>query len=357
MAPSLPTLGADTFQGPQPGLAGAEPRSEERIHPSALPETQPGEGVRPEDRVASLLRIAGRFGTGVPLRKLHELLPSEGPGTVDALRSWLEERPSLAHVENGRAFAPTIAVTSGSEREARAEYYRKYAERLWGGPLSFAQDLVRCVGISGSTAFGEPQSGDDLDLFVVPRTGALWWFLARMYLTLRIIRRRHPAFQGPPLCLNYVLEENIARSEFASRNDPLFAREALNVAILSGEDYYRGLVASAPWMRDMFPRLYDIRSQSPGNLDPSPVPFSIRAMNLAVYPLVALYLHMGGLIRNWRERRAGSPDWCFRTETSRGRLAFPSRRFDQLREQYLESSDLRPGDEGGVGSTRVSTVR
>ncbi|HLM91134.1 MAG TPA: glycosyltransferase [Thermoplasmata archaeon] len=287
-----------------------------------------------EDRVASLLTVAGTFGTGVPLGQLRELLPSSGPESVEALRSWLEERPGLARLDGQRAFAPTAVVTPAADRMERARQYRKRAEALWDGPLSFAQDLVRCGGITGSVAFGEPRPGDDLDLFVVTRSGSLWWFLARSYLALLLARRRDPTLREPTPCLNYVLEDGPVTAEFARHRDLLFAREALTVQMLRGDDYYRGLVASAPWMRSELPRLYGARSGAPGAIAPLRASLKVQLLNLVVFPFLAGYLQLAGLARNSKLRHRGMPERGFRTETSRRRLVFSSRRFERLREQY-----------------------
>ena len=305
-------------------------------------------GPRTEERVASILRVANEFGTGVPLGRLHELLPTSGPPTVDALRRWLEERPTLARLEGPRAYAPTTTLPSESGREERGRFYRQHAESLWNGPLAFAHPMVRCVGLTGSVAFGEPRPGDDLDLFVVTRSGTLWWFLARTYFALLRANRRPGAHGGPTPCLNYVLEDASAAGEFARRSDLLFAREALSVQVLAGDDYYRGLVASAPWIRTEIPRLFDLRSQLPGRVDSLRAPLGTRVLNLVVFPLLAAYLQLAGLVRNARHRRRGSSAREFRTETRLRRLAFASHRFDQLRDRYATArTSARPTEGEG----------
>jgi glycosyltransferase involved in cell wall biosynthesis len=321
----------------------------DRPEPSALPSSgTPPAGA--EERVAALLRIAGEYGTGVPLSALHELLPSDSPPSVEALRTWLEERPGLARVEGARAFAPTVTTDPTSEREQRAQYYWTYARGLWDGPLGFAQGLARCAGVTGSTAYGEPREGDDLDLFVVLRSGSLWWFLLRAYLALRVARWRDSRFRGPPPCLNYLLEEDVAAAEFAQRSDLLFAREALNVRVLHGDAYYRGLIASAPWMAMEVPRLYERRRADAGPIVPAAAPAAIRVLNAAVFPFLAAYLHVVGLVRNHGLRRAGVTERRFRTVTRLRRMAFASHRFDRLREKYRQVAVERRASGGGASA-------
>ena len=313
---------------------------------------RPSTATDAERRIAVLLRVAGQFGTGVPLGHLQELLPAGGPETVGTLGRWLEEHPSLARLAGARAFAPTATVTPNGDRARRAHQYRQFADSLWNGPLSFGRELVRCAGITGSVAFGEPGPGDDLDLFIVTRSGALWWFLARAYLAMFVARRRDPPYRGPTPCLNYVLEDRAAALEFARRSDLMFAREALSVQVLHGDEYYRGLIASGPWMRAEIPRLYDSRSQAPGTISSEPAPRSVRLLNLVIYPILATYLHLAGLVRNAGARRLSDQQGSFRTETTFRRLTFHSRRFETLRGLYHGSSSARAVPERGAGSSR-----
>ncbi|MFZ0699044.1 MAG: glycosyltransferase family 2 protein [Thermoplasmata archaeon] len=310
-----------------------------------------------ERRVASLLLVAGEFGTGIPLERLQQLLPANGPESVDALERWLQERPWLAQLQNARAYAPTTSVSPAGHRGRRAFEFRQFADSLWRGPLSFSRDLVRCIGITGSVAFDEPLPDDDLDLFVVTRSGALWWFLARAYFSLFLSRRRPALLRGPTPCLNYVLEDRAASPEFARPRDLLFAREALSVHVLHGEDYYRGVLASAGWMRTELPYLYDSRTRSPGGIATQRAPTGIRMLNAIAYPLLATYLQLVGLVRNAHARRRGTSEDEFRTETGGQRLVFASRRFEQLRRQYSESGHATTGREGREVSPHAPAVR
>jgi hypothetical protein len=304
-----------------------------------------------EHRVGSILDVAGEFRSGVPLERLVELLPPEGPDSVETLERWLQERPWLARLSGARAFLPTVEPPASEERSERAHRYRSYAEELWQGPYAFARDLVRCAGITGSVAYGEPRAGDDLDMFIVTRTGALWWFLLRAYVAVALGRRRHKGPRGPTPCLNYVLEDGTAGAEFALRNDQIFAREALNVQVLLGARYFRGLLASAPWMRAEFPRLYDARSGDPGEIAARAAPWPVRILNFLAFPVVASYLQVMGLVRNARARRPGGDGSAFRTETGYRRLAFASERFERLRGRYTfeRPGEVAPGEPGSSG--------
>ena len=322
--------------------------------------TQWAEPVRrgvTERRVSSLLRVASEFGTGVPVEQLHQLLPTGRPSTAEALGRWLEERPDLARLNGGRAFTPTATISPTGDRVARARQYREFAEVLWNGPLSFGKDLVRCIAVSGSVAFGEPRPGDDLDLFVVVRSGSLWWFLARAYFALLVARWRSAGTWGPTPCLNYVLEDREAAVEFARRSDLIFAREALSVQVLRGDEYYRGLLAAGPWMQEEIPRLYAARTRAPGSIASRPAPRSIRLLNIGVFPFLAAYLHLRGIARNARSRRRSPSDHGFRTVTGLRRLVFASHKFEQLRGHYARCEPAGLGPEAKDGAAGALEAR
>ncbi len=304
--------------------------------PSAPAESETRDSDGTERRVAAMLRVARQFDTGLDLARLRDLLPADGPATPAAVERWILERPTIGRLDAGRIFAPEAEGRGTADRERRAAAYRRYATAVVEGPLGFAAPLVRCVGVSGSVAYGEARPGDDLDLFVVPRTGALWWFLLRAYVHLRLAPPVAVDGERPEVCLNYVVEDASAAREFAARDGLLYAREALSVRAIAGDPYYRGLLASAPWMRSELPRLWDQRSADPGGIDPQPAPRGIRLLNALVFPFLATYLQLVGLVRSSHGRRARGADGEFRTETALHRVAFASRRFERLRSDYGE---------------------
>jgi hypothetical protein len=306
-------------------------------------------------RVETLLRVARKFGTGIPLDELSALLPVDGPAEVPDLREWLVTRPDLAHVAGDRVFAPNGSSEAWLERESRALEYRRAAEQLVHRHLRPMLPWVRCVGITGSAAYGAPEANDDLDLFVVTRTGSLWLFLAYTYVAVRLRANHDP--RSPPPCFNYVLEDRQAQQEFAEARGFLFAREALMTRICHGESYYQDLLAGAPWLAGEIPRLYARRSSGvPPRTEP-PAPWAIRLVNACLFPPLATYLQLAGLWRNARLRDQRTHRGQFRTQTGPRRLAFVSDRFDRLRADLAPASledraELRMG-----GPSRTSGAR
>lgn len=315
-----------------------------------------GVTLRVEARLRSILVVARQFRTGVPVQDLPALLPEGSPSTPEGLIDWLEGRPDLARIKDGRAFAPDGLATSLLDREARGGKYLAAARDLLDRDLGPLRPWLRTFGLTGSAAYGDPDPGDDVDLFVVTRAGTLWWFLALCYLRVRFgyLRRRSP--EQPIPCFNYVVDDRRAPAEFANGRGFLFAREALTARILLGDPYYLSLLAQAPWMAEEIPRLYSARRAEVPVEPPPRVPWPIRLGNALLFPVLASYLQMAGLLRNARARTRHSGDVAFRTETTFHRVAFSSRRFDDLRASYASSFPQK--DSPGMSApSRIPTSR
>jgi len=305
-----------------------------------------------DDRIRTLLDVAREFGTGIPLPQLVELLPSGAVEQPEQLETFLANRPRLAQLAEKSAFAAAVARPRDADRSDRGVRYRHAAEALVRGPLSWLRRSVRTIGVTGSAAYGEPTAGDDLDFFVVTRAGALSWFLAGVYLTLRLQKVRGADAATPTPCFNYVVDERRALAEFATGRGLLFAREALTAQILEGDDFYRGLLARTPWMASELPRLYSTRSANPGDASPRVAPLMTRLASAVLFIPLAAYLQLAGLRRNAVARRARRDSEAFRTLTSPDRVAFQSRRFEELRARY-ESTPATPPDVAGAAPSGV----
>lgn len=282
-----------------------------------------------EERIGKLAALSEEFGTFPPLPELVALLPRDAPATADELSSWLLAHPVRA---GGGSVPPD---REAPERHARGERYLRLAAGLFEGPLQKTLRWARCVAVSGSVAYGAPDADDDLDFFVVARRGAVWWLLAYLLVAGRLARLRHRLTGAPELCFNRVIDEREAVDEFAGARGLLFAREALTTRPLHGAEYYRGLLGVAGWMAGYLPRLY-VRS-SPLPPDPAEgaaAPWPVRVANAVVFPPLAVYLQLAGLVRNARYARTGALDRTFRTETLPRRHVIASRRFERLREIY-----------------------
>ncbi len=306
--------------------------------PVQEPAEPPGtDGAPFEHRLTSILDVARLHRTAVALDDLTELLPESAPRDSEGLSRWLADHPQVGEVIGPLAGRPGAlpAPTLLDERRARGVAYRQAAERLVGETLRPVGPLVRCVGLTGSAAYLEPEEGDDLDLLVVTRSGALWVFLSYTYLALHL-RRRGAMAPGVDPCLNFVMDDVEAGVEFGRPRGFLFAREALTTRPLDGEEYLRGLVSANPWLGEEVPRLYSRWTSGGAKADPRPrpAPRAIQALNLALFLPMSAYLQLVGLVRNHRARRRGDPDPGFRTITRLRRLCFQSDRFVRLHRVY-----------------------
>ena len=326
------------------------PVEEDDLPTATIPATVDG-------RIRTLLEIAELFATGLRLDELVDLLPPEAPATPEEARAWFRAHPGVGHLEGDRVFSPRRAPQNLPARRERGERYRQAARLLLEQEFAPALPWLRCVAISGSTAYGEPEAGDDLDLFVVTRAGALWLALGWTYLALRWRTLGARPRTDPPVCLNYVLDDRSAPSEFSRRSDFHVAREALMSDVVRGGDYYRSLLGSARWMSSEIPRLYTQRIQGAQSPEPDPAPIGVQILNAVAFLALAPYLQLVGLRRNRQLAREGRLEEIFRTTTRWRQLAFGSRRFDSLRERHRPlGSGLGPNRQAPSGR-RASSHR
>ncbi|HEV2317584.1 MAG TPA: hypothetical protein VGV89_08440 [Thermoplasmata archaeon] len=211
--------------------------------------------------------------------------------------------------------------------------------------------LLCCLVVTGSTAYGHPEAGDDLDLLAVVRRGGLWPFLAYAFFAARIRRAR--TSEGPTdWCFNFVVEDDVARREFSVPRGFFIARETLVAQPVLGDGYYRGLVARADWLRSEIPRLHAQRVGNPDEPRPATpaAPVPVRLLNLALYPWMAAYLQLVALVRERRLRRTDPRDRSFRVVARRDRLFYETSRFEELRTAYRGADTLhRPAEGSDAG--------
>ncbi len=305
--------------------------------PPAPPFARERASTPESDRRARVLtELASEFGTRLTAAELHALLPAA---------------PCDATAPAPPGPFPSAPLGPRAERGVR---YMDWGRRMVEGPLGRLRGWIECVGVTGSTAYGEPEEGDDLDFFVVCRPGAVPAFLAATYLALRIDRLRGGASGAPTPCFNYVVDARRAASDLAGGRGLLFAREALTARMLAGDDFYRGLLAQAPGLGDEIPRLYANRTRGAEPVPAHRAPWGLRVLSALAFLPLAAYLQFAGLWRNARARRRHEPGAVFRTETVPRRVVFQSRRFEELRARY-EGAPVVPTYRGGP--SKLSTSR
>ncbi|MCI4353258.1 MAG: hypothetical protein L3K14_07755 [Thermoplasmata archaeon] len=291
------------------------------------------------------LDVASEVNAPVELDTLVDLLPEDGPRSAEDLAGWIRAHPSAGRVYGGYAHPlqrPHAAPEVG--RRERAELYWQAARNLLESDLRGTQPWISFLGVTGSTAYRDPQEGDDCDLMAIVRPGTVWVFVAYVFLRLRLARRPRVGPSDPVWCFNYTLDEGAAIQEFVRPRGFLFAREALVARPLQGEAYYRGLLRRSDWLRLEAPRLY-ARWKSTGLPEPTPprpAPLGVRWLNSALFVVVATYLQLKGLLVNHHLKRAGRGSESFRTVTRLDRMALATAKFDRLTTRYGRATAVPP---------------
>ena len=296
-------------------------------------------------RAEAILGIAHEFESGVVPGDLLDLLPDGALRDLSKVRLLLERSGTPVSWAGGRLFAgvnpPTILQQDHRSRQAQENWdsVQREVPRVLEGVLP----VLRSLSVTGSLAFGESSEKDDVDFFAISRRGGVWLFLFLTYVAARIRRTR----SGPVWCFNTVLEEEVAVGELSKPLGFVMAREILMARCLWGNDYYVHLLQRADWIRREIPRLYEARlgstpppSASP--VDPAAMPWPLRALNAAIFPLLATYLQLVGLLRNWRFRREGRASELFRTHTRYREMRFTSSKFEQILQRGEGASVIPP---------------
>ena len=285
------------------------------------------------------MAIAASHDSSISSAELFLLLPPGAFVSAESLEEFVVHDTSLRQdlivclgeiafkdlQELARHRAEQVSLTA-----SRMHLAQSFSERL--GTIC---PWLRLVAVSGSTAYGRTKMRDDIDFFVVTRSNRLWITLLLALIAAKIRRMRNPA--SPVYCFNRIHEESHCASAFRSLQEPLFAREALNLRVLEGHAYYRALVGSAPWMENLFPALYRQALSSSTVGDTGRDDGGRRVWSIAnwiAFAALTPYLTLVGLWRNVRLQKAGEYDSLFRTVIRRGFFAYESTKYDLLRDTY-----------------------
>jgi hypothetical protein len=287
---------------------------------------------RVKHRVQAIMTVARHHGVEMPSEQLRRWLPAEATPSEEELNGWIREWRSSRSVPGGVLLGPSTAPDDSrtAERKERGSRFLERARQIVLGPLAPAIPLTLSIGVTGSSAYGQPEAGDDLDFMVITKDGALWVFLLITFVRLRLGRPRAGADPDPAPCFNYLMEDAAAREEFGRPRGFLFAREALTTRAITGGSYYRGLLKGSRWLETEVPGAWQEYTAS-GGTGPSKVraPVSIRALNGVLFPVVAAYQQAKSLFRNHQLRRSGRRVECFRTVTLWSRFALLTEKFDR----------------------------
>ena len=249
---------------------------------------------------------------------------------IPQLRSYKLDNDLLLDPWAPEKSASRLAVEA--EKRVRAEEYVRSAKAFFAWNKDSSS---RLVAISGSTSYLSPRPNDDLDFFIVSEKGKLWIQLFKSLLLARTFRLFHRS--SPRICFSYVADEAFAEKEFATE-DPLLARDALNVLLLQGEEYYQRLVQRNKWISDYFPKLYKLRTES-RQIDterPRIIKSSLggRSLNLLLFFCVGHYIRIKSYLLNRRFLRSGQTRSLFTVKSGLDHCIFESVHYSRLRQMY-----------------------
>lgn len=297
-----------------------------------------------------LSRIAEANGSLVTLQDIVALTH------IDLTREEIEARwPSISQLSsrfelrNGfvrdRAFSQRgidvdVSIAKETAKRKRAEGYGLAARAI--APF-FRGKGASLVAISGSTSYQSASQADDLDFFCVTKPGFLWTFLVKSMLLSRALR----LFRGntPRICFSYAVDEEYAAREFASSNDPLFARDALTTIVVHGEAVYQRLLKKSSWMSEYYPQLFKRRARGP-NIDegfamPSAPSSSLKFFNKLLHFVVGNYIATKSAMLNRKFRKLGKSSSLFQLRIGEDHFILESERYSQLRTLYASLSENR----------------
>ena len=270
------------------------------------------------DRIQKLVAIAATNGSSLSIEELFLLLPEEMIDSRESLRNFISQDSVL---RDGLTFLEGEIVPKGAENLIRQNALQmdRSSTRI-GSAQAFISQLsricpwIRLAGVSGSVAYNGSKPNDDIDVFMVVGRRRLWISLFMAMALAKANRLRNRTL--PIFCFNRILDEERCAHAFRSQQGPLFAREALTVKILEGDEYYQTLLASAGWMETFFPRLYHLRlSDGSKSTTAESTTGGVHwaALDLVAYLMLGSYLWLINLVRNRRLESEGN--WAARFRT------------------------------------------
>lgn len=139
-------------------------------------------------------------------------------------------------------------------REKISQQKEVLAERA-GRLLSFIP-TIRLIGISGSVAMRNADEDDDLDLFIITRSGTLWLtrFFTVFLLTLFQLRRKRKGSRVKnTVCVNLLLDEQMLQFT-KERRDLYTAHEIIQMKpLVNKRQTYEAFLKSNEWVREFLP--------------------------------------------------------------------------------------------------------
>ncbi len=293
-------------------------------------------GERELAEISSYCEIAKANKSMITLAELRQLTEADA-SEEDFLAAW-DGNATLASrylIDSGYVVEKGVRE-SGPGWVDEEETNRRRARKNVATAEEFANlcatDRVKLLAVAGGNSYKRAREGDDIDLFCVTTGNSLWLFMLKSLLLARVyqITRR-----SPPFCFSYVMDEDRARTEFATTGDRLFARDALAAKVMVGVGFYRSLLVEGSWMERFFPRMYRRSHEEAGeSTRGSGQRLGNVAVNALLYLTVGSYIRMKAHMLNRRYRARGDAPALFRVRMGLDHCIYESNRYHMLRGMY-----------------------
>lgn len=215
-------------------------RADEDARPDLTPE---------EEAIVRSVLYAAVFDYPLTLSQLRQTLigSAQTPSQiVTALRQGAG-LATLVETRDGFIFpagrADLIEVRRRREQRSRA-FLAEHGPLL---RLIAALPYVRLLGLSGSVAHLNMESGGDLDIFIVTRGARVWSTAVLVILLAKALGRRRT------LCANFIVADSALRFD---QPDLFAANQIINLKPLIGDDTYRQLLEANPFVHDCYPNFH-----------------------------------------------------------------------------------------------------
>lgn len=292
--------------------------------------------VESAERIALLYRAAKRNGSLVSVQELTRLLPqSTSAAEVEMAITSVPQLSSIFELKSGyltKRYSSPEDESVQLEGESRRTALRNYTQASRLLPYLHTSGF-QVVAVSGSTSYGSASQSKDIDLFCVAPAGRMWLSLAKGLVMARVYSVLNRDSSG--VCLSCVMDEDSARLAFVSYRHPLFARDALEAKVLTGQNLYSSLMRSANWISEYYPVAYEGAVSQAGGETIGSRPSSFAAfLNRLMYILVGRYILAKSLLLNRKLRSRGKHGDAFSVRHGEDRLVYESRRYMALRNEY-----------------------
>jgi hypothetical protein len=294
-------------------------------------------GDRELAEISSYCEIAKINKSMITVSELRQLTEADAT-EEDFLAAW-DGNPTLAskyEIDSGYIVEKGTVQRSNLEWVDEEEKSRRRARDNVATAEGFANlcasERVRLLAVAGGNSYKRARDGDDIDLFCVTTRDSLWLFMLKALLLARIYQLTR---KSPPFCFSYVMDESMARAEFAKTGDRLFARDALAAKVLVGTGFYRSLMGDGRWMEKYFPRMYARSYEESGEATREGGDRrGNAAVNTLLYFVVGTYIRMKAHMLNRRYRSKGNTPSLFRVRIGRDHCIYESNRYHMLRGMY-----------------------